>query len=130
MMRVLGGVFERHPELRVIMVENDAGWLPHFCFRMGPAWERHRWSLEAGSIERPPSEYVNEGVYATFQDDWSVRPVVDVLNAERIMWARDFPRGDGTYPRSREIAAEVTDGMSEAQREAILFGNAHRSCGA
>jgi hypothetical protein len=56
MMRVLGGVFERHPELRVIMVENDAGWLPHFCFRMDPAWERHRWSLEAGSIERPPSE--------------------------------------------------------------------------
>lgn len=94
---------------------------------MDPACERHRWSLEAGSIERPPSEYVNESVYATFKDDWSVRPVVDSLNAERIMWARGFSHGDGTYPRSREIAVEVTDGMIEAQREAILFGNAHRS---
>ena len=27
MMLVLGGVFERHPGLRVIMVENDAGWI-------------------------------------------------------------------------------------------------------
>jgi len=26
---VLGGVFERHPRLRVISVEADAGWVPH-----------------------------------------------------------------------------------------------------
>ena len=124
MMMVLGGVFERHPDLRVIMVENDAGWLPHFCFRMDHAWERHRWSLETGPIPRKPSEYVNENVYATFQDDWSLRLVVDAVNVERIMWASDFPHGDGTYPRSVEIADGVTEGMTRNQREAILFGNA------
>ena len=124
MMMVLGGVFERHPALRVIMVENDAGWLPHFCFRMDHAWERHRWSLEIGQIQRPPSEYVNENIYATFQDDWSVRHIVDAVNVERIMWASDFPHGDGTYPRSREVALGVTESMRPDQREAILYGNA------
>ena len=126
MMMVLGGVFARHPDLRVIMVENDAGWLPHFCFRLDHAWERHRWSLDVGTLERPPSHYVNECVYATFQDDWSVQHVADVLNAKRVMWASDFPHGDGTYPRSREVAAEVTQAMNEDQREAVLSGNALR----
>jgi predicted TIM-barrel fold metal-dependent hydrolase len=124
MMMVLGGVFDRHPDLRVVMVENDAGWIPHFCFRMDHAWERHRWSLETGSIERPPSEYVRECVYATFQDDTSVRHVIDAVNLERIMWATDFPHGDGTYPHSREIADDVTQGMSAEQKHAVVFGNA------
>lgn len=124
MMMVLGGVFERHPKLRVIMVENDAGWLPHFCFRMDHAWERHRWSMETGRISRKPSEYVNECVYATFQDDSSVRHVIDAVNIRRIMWASDFPHGDGTYPRSREVAEEVTLGMTAEQRRAVVYGNA------
>ncbi len=124
MLLVFGGVFDRHPELRVVMVENDAGWLPHFCFRLDHAWERHRWSLEVGAIQRRPSEYVRENVYATFQDDWSVRHVVDALNLERVMWATDFPHGDGTYPRSREIAEDVTRGMTPEQRQAVVCGNA------
>jgi predicted TIM-barrel fold metal-dependent hydrolase len=67
---------------------------------------------------------VNECVYATFQDDWSVRYVVDALNIERIMWASDFPHGDGTYPNSREVADQVTEGMTDAQKHAIVYGNA------
>jgi predicted TIM-barrel fold metal-dependent hydrolase len=27
---VLGGVFERHPRLRIVCVEADAGWVPHY----------------------------------------------------------------------------------------------------
>ena len=81
------------------MVENDAGWLPHFCFRMDHAWKRHRWSLEIGALDRLPSEYVSENcIWATFQDDSSLRYVIDAVNLERIMWASDFPHGDGTYP--------------------------------
>ena len=33
-MLILGGVFERHPELKVVSVEADAGWAPHYMFRM------------------------------------------------------------------------------------------------
>lgn len=124
MMMVLGGVFERHPELRVVMVENDAGWLPHFCFRLDHAWERHRWSLETGSITRKPSEFVNENIYVTFQDDSSVRWVAGALNLEHVMWATDFPHGDGTYPHSRRIADSVTDGMTPDQKHGVVYANA------
>ena len=126
MMMVLGGVFERHPALRVIMVENDAGWLPHFSFRLDHAWERHRWSLETGKISRRPSEYVNECVYATFQDDSSVRYVVDALNIERIMWASDFPHGDGSFPHSRANAERLLAGRPDDVRHKVLRGTAER----
>ncbi|MCH2169523.1 amidohydrolase [Myxococcota bacterium] len=123
-MMILGAVFERNPELRVIMVENDAGWIPHFGFRMDHAWERHRWWMETGAIQRKPSEYLKENVYATFQDDYSVKLVLDGLNLERVMWASDFPHGDGTYPESQEIATEMTNTMTSSQRQAILHDNA------
>ena len=124
MMLVLGGVFERHPDLRVIMVENDAGWLPHFSFRLDHAWERYRWSMEMEDLPRAPSTYIDECVYATFQDDTSVRHVINAVNLDHILWATDFPHGDGTYPHSREIAEEVTEGMSPEQRHAVVYGNA------
>ena len=124
MMMLLGGVFERHPKLRVVMVENDAGWLPHFAFRLDHAWERYRWSMDMVATERPPSDYIRECIWVTFQDDWSVRHVVDALAMERVMWATDFPHGDGTYPHSRKVAGEVTEGMSEAQQRAVVHDNA------
>jgi predicted TIM-barrel fold metal-dependent hydrolase len=31
---IFGGVFERHPGLRVVSVEADAGWVPHYMYRM------------------------------------------------------------------------------------------------
>jgi predicted TIM-barrel fold metal-dependent hydrolase len=123
MMLVLGGVFERHPGLKVVCVESDAGWVPHFNFRLDHAWERHRWHLPAAKLSRLPSEYMNDHVYVTFQDDYSVKHVIDALNMERVLWATDFPHSDGTYPHTAEIIEQVTEGMSAAQRRAILHDN-------
>ena len=47
-MLVLGGVFERHPDLQVVCVEADAGWVPHFMYRMDHAYKRHRYWLPPG----------------------------------------------------------------------------------
>jgi predicted TIM-barrel fold metal-dependent hydrolase len=54
---VLGGVFERHPHLRVVCAEADAGWVPHFMYRMDHAYKRHRYWLPAGqALSKLPSE--------------------------------------------------------------------------
>ncbi len=124
MMMVLGGVFERNPGLKVVCVEADAGWVPHFNFRMDHAWERHRWHLPAADLQKLPSEYFNEHVYVTFQDDYSVKHVINALNLERVLWATDFPHSDGTYPHTAKVIEQVTEGMTEVQRRAILHDNA------
>ena len=126
---VLGGVFERHPDLRVVCVEADAGWVPHFKFRMDHTFERHRHWQKYGSITRPPSEFFDENIYVTFQDDYSVKHVIDAVNLEKVMWATDFPHGDGTYPDSRQILADVTTGMSDAQSRAIAYDNVSKLYG-
>ena len=60
-MLVLGGVFERHPDLRIVCVEADAGWVPHFMYRMDHAYKRHRYWLPAGQeLTRLPSEWFSE----------------------------------------------------------------------
>ena len=31
---ITGGVFERHPQLKIISVENDIGWIPNYLKRL------------------------------------------------------------------------------------------------
>lgn len=121
---VFGGVFERHPDLRVVCVEADAGWVPHFTYRMDHAYKRHRHHLAPGEeLSRLPSEYFLENLYITFQDDWTAFSHADDMNWRRLMWANDFPHSDSTWPWSQEMLAEHTQGLRPEQCEAILSGN-------
>ncbi len=122
---VLGGVFERNPDLRIVCVEADAGWVPHYMYRMDHAYDRHRYWLPAGQeLSRKPSEYFRDHIYTTFQDDWVAFKTVDLVNEERLMWANDFPHSDSTWPRSQELLAEHGKDLSDEQREKILCRNA------
>jgi predicted TIM-barrel fold metal-dependent hydrolase len=123
-MLVLGGVFERHPRLRVVCVEADAGWVPHFMYRMDHAYNRHRYWLAPGQeLTRPPSEQFADHIYVTFQDDWTAFRQADSMNWRRLMWANDFPHSDSTWPWSQEMLATHTREMSDEQAQAILSGN-------
>ena len=116
-------MFERHPRLRLVCVEADAGWVPHFMYRMDHAWERHRYWLPAGTLSRKPSEYFREHVYTTFQDDWVAFQVTDLCNVRRLMWASDFPHSDSTWPHSRDVLVRQAGHLSEAERDLILHDN-------
>jgi uncharacterized protein len=122
---VLGGVFERHPDLRIVCVEADAGWVPHFMYRMDHAYKRHRYWLPAGQeLTRLPSEWFANNIYTTFQDDWTAFRFADAMNWRRLMWANDFPHSDSTWPWSQEMLAEHTKDLTDEQRRAILSENA------
>lgn len=123
-MLVLGGVFERHPDLRVVCVEADAGWAPHFSYRMDHAYTRHRFWLPAGQqLSKLPSEYFAENIYVTFQDDWTAFRFADAMNWRHLLWANDFPHSDSTWPWSQELLAEHTAQLTDEQRTAILSTN-------
>src|SRR5262245_46778525 len=123
LMLVFGGVFERHPRLRVVCAEADAGWVPHFMYRMDHAYQRHRHWLATSTLSKPPSEYFAQNVYVTFQDDYVATHVTHLCPANRLMWAMDFPHNDGTYPHTREVIAKLTSGLADAERAQILGGN-------
>lgn len=121
---LLGGVFERHPRLKIVCVEADAGWVPHYMYRMDHAFKRHRnWLPPGQALSKLPSEYFREHVYTTFQDDWVAFKTADLMNWHRLMWANDFPHSDSTWPWSQELLAKHQADLSPEQRDAILGGN-------
>jgi predicted TIM-barrel fold metal-dependent hydrolase len=127
-MLVYGGVFERHPRLRVVCVEADASWTPHWMHRMDHYYERHRY-MRALELAQLPSEYFREHVYLTFQDDWPAFQMLGLLNPQRLMWANDFPHSDSTWPRSQELLAREAAHLSEDERDLILHDNAEELYG-
>ena len=122
-MFILGGVFERHPKLKLVCVEADAGWVPHFMYRMDHAYDRHRYWLTAGTLSKMPSEYFRENIYLTFQDDWVAFKMKDLCNVRRLMWANDFPHSDSTWPWSQEMLEKHTANLTEQEKNWILHDN-------
>jgi uncharacterized protein len=120
---ILGGVFERHPKLKLVCVEADAGWVPHYMYRMDHAYDRHRYWLTAGTLSKMPSEYFRENVYTTFQDDYVAFKVKDLCNIRRLMWANDFPHSDSTWPWSQDILKKQTAGMTQDEKNFVLHDN-------
>ncbi len=121
---IFGGVFERHPKLKVVCVEADAGWVPHYMYRMDHAYDRHRgWLGKGVNLSKAPSEYFREHIYTTFQDDWVAFRSADQMNWRRLMWANDFPHSDSTWPWSQQMLAEQSHHLTSEQRRAILCDN-------
>jgi len=120
---VFGGVFERHPELKVVCAEADAGWVPHFIYRMDHAYGCHRYWMKAPPLEKMPSEYFLNNIYLTFQDDWTAFKHRNEMNPQRLMWANDFPHSDSTWPWSQGILEEHTQDMSQQEKDWILHDN-------
>jgi len=120
---IFGGVFERHPRLRVVSVEADAGWVPHYMYRMDHAYSRHRYWLPSGTLTKMPSEYFREHVYTTFQDDWTAFQVKDLCNIRRLLWANDFPHSDSTWPESQAVLARHAAALTDSERDLVLHDN-------
>ncbi|HEY7134536.1 MAG TPA: amidohydrolase family protein [Acidimicrobiia bacterium] len=126
---IFGGVFDRVPELRVVCVEADAGWVPHWMYRADHAIDRHRNWLTAAPLQRRPSDYFRENVYVTFQDDWVAFQVTHLVNHERLLWASDHPHSDSTFPDSQRVLAEQTAHLAPDVRDDILWRNTARLYG-
>ena len=120
---VFGGVLHRHPGLRLVSAENDAGWLPHFMYRMDHVDEKYR-AMWPDAPPEPPSFYVRRQLYATFQDD-PVAPVThEIFGRENYMWASDFPHSDSTFPDSRMWIEKNFAGVPADVRRRIVRDNA------
>jgi predicted TIM-barrel fold metal-dependent hydrolase len=123
---VSGGVFDRHPKLRVAFLESGVGWIPYFIDRLHEHYEK-RGSWIEGGWQREPREYLERGqIWATCEPEEPILPgVVDVLGSGFIMYASDYPHWDGDFPESTKPLRTRTD-ITDATREKILGDNAAR----
>ena len=122
-MFIYGGIFDRHPGLKLVCVEADAGWVPHFAYRMDHNYARHRYWQKAPDLKRQPSEYLMDNVWFTFQDDLVALRNAEQMNPRRLLWANDFPHADTTWPDSQRVLEEQTRHLTPEQRRWILRDN-------
>ena len=108
-------MFDRHPDLTIVCVEADAGWVPHYAYRMDHAYDRHRYWLTSPELERKPSEYFADHVKVTFQDDWSAFRMAEagLIDPKQLMWANDYPHSDSTWPYSQDMLATQTEALAD-----------------
>lgn len=118
---ITGGVFENHPNLKMISVENDIGWIPNYLKRM--EWYSYRFGPRYPLMKLNAADYWKRQVYATFQDDIPGMRCRDLMGVDKLMWGSDYPHFDSTFPKSREAIERNFEGVPDDEMELILGGN-------
>ena len=95
---IFGGVFERHPELNLILTEQARGWWSPAMEELDMAYGRPTPRLIA-QVPKKPSEYMRSNVFigASFMPPVEAKHAVDGGYAQNVIWGRDYPHGEGTY---------------------------------
>lgn len=120
------GVFERFPDLRIVLIEGGFAWLPPLMWRLDDAYRRL--GIEAAPLRRHPSEYIREHCWVTTQPMEEPPEPAQFLRLlalmgmdHRLMFATDYPHWDFDAP---DTAIPV---RLEPKREAeLMAGNASR----
>ncbi|HXW31466.1 MAG TPA: amidohydrolase family protein [Acidimicrobiales bacterium] len=120
---VSGGVFDRHPRLRVGFLEAGAGWLPWFVERLGEHYES-RGDWIPNGWRRAPAEYVESGnVWITCEPDEKTLPAfVEALGDRCVMFASDYPHWDGAWPHATGELVEHAEGRLSTESLARVAG--------
>jgi len=122
---LVGGICDRHPALRVVVLESGAGWLPFWLWWLDELYERYE-GLDCDSLSMPPSDLFRRQCFISAEmEEPTVGAVVDALGADCIVTASDFPHPEGTFPNGVREFAERDD-LSDATKRAILSDNPKR----
>ncbi len=124
---VFSGLFERFPTLRFVDAEVNVGWLPFWVQMMEQEYERQRhWANPP--LHTNPREFVGKNLFVTFLDDYVGTELVkrDPMTASAAMFSTDYPHSTTLFPHTQKIIGEMTEGMDEHTKHAILAGNAQK----
>ncbi|MEO3860520.1 amidohydrolase family protein [Acrocarpospora sp. B8E8] len=118
---ILGGVWRRHPDFRMIVV-HGGGYLPFYFARTDHAFEVRPELRE--HIDRPPSDYLRTLYFDTnVFDPGMVRHLVTEFGAEHVLLGTDYPFDMGTVD---PLAFIERVGLNDRERQLVLGGNTTR----
>jgi predicted TIM-barrel fold metal-dependent hydrolase len=139
---IVGGVFERHPHLRVVWTEMwGLRWavedLDRITRRLANIQSRYAddptqlnyaqtfGSAEVDSLTLTPLEYFRRNCWigASMLPRHEVK-FCDALGVDRIMWGNDFPHDEGTWPLTTEALRFTLFDVPDATCRQLLAGTA------
>ena len=131
---IWGGVFERHPKLRLAITESTTVWVPEMLALMDFRFDVTHYSAKLGDyrshLKMRPSAYFRRQVF--LGASCMPRREVDMrheIGLASLMWGTDFPHPEGTWPTTHEQMLDAFRGVPEPEVAAMLGGNAARLYG-
>jgi predicted TIM-barrel fold metal-dependent hydrolase len=130
---VISGVPERFEDLNIAYSECEVAWMPYVLERMDHQWERrmHNPRRRIRLSERP-STYVKSRIYGCIIDDEvGIRTRDHGIDIDHLMIESNYPHGNGYFPRTVEMVAELCARTDLTDDEIYKFtrGNAIKAFG-
>jgi predicted TIM-barrel fold metal-dependent hydrolase len=131
---ILGGVFERFPNLKFVLTEAGCAWIPDMLGHLDNLMQSIRGN-NVGEMRfdgelvppRDATEYFHQNCYVGTSQPTpaDIRAAVGgPVGIDRVMWGSDYPHEEGTHPFTREHLRQVMGHLEPAQVQQILAGNA------
>ena len=118
---IMGGVLEKHPELRIAFLECNASWLPFWLWRMDEHYE-HRHSQASQYMTMLPSDYFKRQCYLAIDaDEEPAKYSVDWVGPGNFIFSTDYPHPDCKYPYATETFLSMP--FSDEAKRKILWDN-------
>lgn len=121
---ILGGVFDRHPKLQVVLGHLGEGlpallWRTQYCFDLNP--------FDKAPARTLP-EYFADNLHVTTSGNFSDQALINAIltvGGDRIMFSVDYPYADTAMASAWIERAPI----SESDRRKIAYGNANALLG-
>jgi predicted TIM-barrel fold metal-dependent hydrolase len=121
---IFGGVFERHPGVKLVFTEQRADWVGGELKLMDSIYcDPNR--EDASLIPKRPSEYWRSNCYigGSFLAPYEVE-LRDEIGPRNLMWGSDYPHPEGTWPRTSLALRNTFASVPEPEVRLILGSNA------
>ena len=121
---IFGGIFDRHPSLKIICSEFELSWMNYFLWRIDMLQTSFAKRLPLPKLELPKaSDYVRQRTWHGWIDDGHGAQAVETLGADRVLWGSDFPHVRSVGVNAHGEVAKLLDGLSADDQAKIVGAN-------
>lgn len=113
---ILGGVFKRHPMLRVASIENGSDWVKLLVKRLKKQANQTPWAFD-----EPPLDTIRRHLWVSPYYEEDVRALADLVGADRVLFGSDWPHGEG-LEKPTDFRNELDD-FDEQDQDRIMRTN-------
>jgi predicted TIM-barrel fold metal-dependent hydrolase len=121
------GLFDKFPEVKVVLLESGAGWVGALLDRMDTTYDTPLG--KSVPLKEKPSYYFKRQCWISGDpDEKALAHIVDHVGNDKFFWATDFPHFDhpGNY---LEALNNLVSSMSDTARKNLLGDSAARVYG-
>ena len=118
---ISSGALDRHPDLKVLISEGGATWVPFLGDRMNEAYRQHGMFVRP-TLSQPPKDILYRQVYASFQHDESAPAALWAMGYRNVMWGSDYPHIEGTLGHTQKTLHELFDDLDADVSHRIRIG--------